>query len=87
MTKKQEKDGRGKSAGTKDSLEQYQWAKGESGNPSGRPRGLASYVRETTDGGREMVDLMVQVMRGETINGMKPKIRDMTDTAGWLTNR
>ena len=37
MTKKQEKDGRGKSAGTKDNLEQYQWAKGESGNPSGRP--------------------------------------------------
>ena len=34
---KQEKDGRGKSAGTKSSLEQYQWAKGESGNPSGRP--------------------------------------------------
>ncbi len=31
------KDGRGKSAGTKSNLEQYQWAKGESGNPSGRP--------------------------------------------------
>jgi hypothetical protein len=30
------KDGRGKSAGTKASLERYQWAKGESGNPSGR---------------------------------------------------
>ena len=30
------KDGRGKSAGTKASLERYQWSKGESGNPSGR---------------------------------------------------
>ena len=30
------KDGRGKSAGTRASLERYQWAKGESGNPSGR---------------------------------------------------
>ena len=33
---KQQKDGRGKSAGTRASLERYQWAKGESGNPSGR---------------------------------------------------
>ena len=32
----QEEDGRGKSAGTRASLERYQWAKGESGNPSGR---------------------------------------------------
>ena len=32
----QQKDGRGKSAGTRASLERYQWAKGESGNPSGR---------------------------------------------------
>ena len=61
--------------------------KGESGNPSGRPRGLASYIRETTDGGREMVDLMVAVMRGETINGMKPRIKDQMDAAGWLMDR
>jgi hypothetical protein len=33
-----------------------------------------------------MVDLMVAVMRGETINGTKPKIKDMTDAAGWLTD-
>ena len=33
---KQQEDGRGKSAGTRASLERYQWAKGESGNPSGR---------------------------------------------------
>ena len=35
---------------------------GQSGNPSGRPRGtrdLAGYVIETTDGGKELVDLCV----------------------------
>ena len=49
--------------------------------------GLASYIRETTAGGTEMVDLMVAVMRGETINGTKPKIKDMTDAASWLSDR
>ena len=62
--------------------------KGMSGNPGGRPRGLSSYIRETTDGGREMVDLMVAVMRGETINGgMKPKIKDQMDAVSWLADR
>ena len=46
---------------------------GQTGNPGGRPKGMSAYVRETTDGGREMVDLMVAIMRGETINGMKPQ--------------
>ena len=63
------------------------FAPGVSGNPGGRPKSLASYIRETTDGGREMVDLMVQVMRGETINGMKPKIKDQMDAVSWLADR
>ena len=35
------------------------WKPGQSGNPSGRPKGtrdLADYVLETTDGGKELVD-------------------------------
>ena len=43
------------------------WKPGHSGNPSGRPRGtrdLAGYVLETTDGGKELVDALVSIVRG-----------------------
>jgi len=36
--------------------------KGVSGNPSGRPRGLAAYVRDSTDGGEEIVELKVSII-------------------------
>ena len=43
------------------------WKPGQSGNPTGRPRGtrdLAGYVLETTDGGKELVDALVSIARG-----------------------
>ena len=43
------------------------WKPGQSGNPSGRPRGtrdLAGYMLETTDGGKELVDALVSIARG-----------------------
>ena len=43
------------------------WQPGQSGTPSGRPRGtrdLAGYVLETTDGGKELVDALVSIAGG-----------------------
>ena len=47
------------------------WKPGQSGNPSGRPKGtrdLAGYVLETTDGGKELVDALLSIARGAVPN-------------------
>ena len=43
------------------------WKPGQSGNPSGRPRGtrdLAGYVLESADGGQELIDALVRIAGG-----------------------
>ena len=47
------------------------WKPGQSGNPSGRPKGtrdLAGYVLETTDGGKELADALICIARGAVPN-------------------
>ena len=61
---------------------------GQSGNPGGRPRGLAALVRAQTNDGKELVNLMLRVLRGTlAVNGKKPSISDRMKAAEWLADR
>ena len=52
------------------------WQPGQSGNPSGRPKGtrdLAGYVLESNDGGRELIDSLLSIARGVMPNVPVPE--------------
>lgn len=40
------------------------WKPGQSGNPGGRPKGLATFIREQTKDGEELALLLLSVARG-----------------------
>ena len=74
---------------------------GVSGNPGGRPKGLAALVRANTNDGKEIVRLFLDVMRGKlTISRRvkspagkeirleeKPSFRERIQAAEWLAER
>lgn len=65
-----------------------QWKPGQSGNPNGRPKDvdrLAQYIREQTNGCRDVAMFMMKVMRGEF--GTQFKAPDRLRAAEWLADR
>lgn len=72
------------------------FAPGVSGNPGGRPKGIAAKIREKTNDGDEMIDLFLRVMRGEEMSDamggqgpvqIGPSHKDKLDAAKWLDIR
>ena len=61
-----------------------QWKPGICPNPGGRPKGLASYIRESTLDGRELADFLMSVMRG---NEVFSKIADRLKACEMLMDR
>ena len=56
--------------------------KGVSGNPGGRPKGLAKRIRAETRDGEELVEVMLSVLRDKTASR-----RDTMQAATWLADR
>jgi hypothetical protein len=64
------------------------WKPGQSGNPGGRPKGLATFIREQTKDGEELALLLLAVARGQEKAFCKwserlKAIEMLLDRGGW----
>ncbi len=59
--------------------------KGKSGNPGGRPKGFASWIRDETREGAELVEFSLKVLRGKIRASLKERqrARDWLADRGW----
>ena len=55
---------------------------GQSGNPSGRPKGFRAYIKESTAEGNELVEVVLGVLRDQTASN-----RERMEAATWLADR
>jgi len=62
------------------------FAPGVSGNPGGRPKGIAAAVRDAYPA-NEIVAGMVKIAKGLKVAGQKPTISDMVRAREWLADR
>jgi hypothetical protein len=61
---------------------------GQSGNPGGRPKSLASYIKEVVgDDGHMLVDFHYKVLTGQKINGKTPTLNQQIQSSIWLADR
>lgn len=55
---------------------------GQSGNPGGRPAGLAALVKQETRDGAELVEFYLRILRGK-----RQPLRYRLEAASWLADR
>src|SRR5215831_17184304 len=66
----------------------WRFRPGQSGNPGGRPRGLAVLIREGTAEGADLVAFMLDIFHGKSpTGGRPPALRLRIDAATWLADR
>jgi Family of unknown function (DUF5681) len=62
---------------------------GQSGNPGGRPKGLAKLAREAVGDGHDLIDFYLAVFNGDTkvLRTRKITLRDRMQAGEWLAER
>ncbi len=73
------------SRGGRDSKGRY--ATGVSGNPGGKYKGIADYVKSKTNNYQDLIDLFLEGAAGKRIDGHTPTFRERVDCANALLDR